>query len=53
MEKQKVVIHSVHVEVLLRSSLGGEGVSNRGVASGEKEGIEYFVVGSQVCVTPK
>lgn len=49
----EVVIHSVHVGVLLRSSLAGEGVSNRGVASGEKEGIEYFVAGSQVCVTPK
>ena len=35
-----MVIHSVHVGVLLRSSLAGEGVSNRGVANGEKEDIE-------------
>lgn len=48
-----MVIHSVHVGVLLRSSLAGEGVSNRGVANGEKEDIEYFAAGTQVCVTPK
>lgn len=47
------MIHSVRVGVLLRSSLAGEGVSNIGVANGEKEDIEYFVVGSQVCMTPK
>lgn len=47
-----MVIHSVHVGVLLRSSLAGEGVSNREVANGEKEDIEYFAAGTRVCVTP-